>query len=55
MAKKCGICQNARIANNAQPPPVNSPRAAAQPISGGNAPGTAPTAVFSHVTRLSGV
>jgi hypothetical protein len=48
-------CQNARIANSAQPSPLNSPRAAVQPISGGNAPGIAPMAVFSHVTRLSGV
>ena len=55
MAKKCGNCQKNKIANSAQPSPLNSPRAAVQPINGGNAPGTAPIAVFSHVTRLSGV
>ncbi len=55
MAKKCGSCQKNKIANSAQPSPLNSPRAAVQPISGGNAPGTAPIAVFNQVTRLSGV
>ena len=43
------------MANRASPSLLNSPRAAVQPISGGSAPGTAPTSVFSHVTRLSGV
>ena len=55
MAKKCGNCQKDRIANSAQPSPLNSPRAAVQPINGGSAPGIAPMTVFSHVTRLSGV
>jgi hypothetical protein len=44
-----------RIANSAQPSPLNSLRDAVQPISGGSAPGIAPTKVFIHVTRLSGV
>ncbi len=32
-----------------------APRAAAQPITGGSAPGTAPTSVESEVRRFSGV
>ncbi len=34
---------------------ASEPRAAAQPMSGGSAPGTAPTTVESDVRRLSGV
>ena len=55
MARKCGSCQKNK--NGEQRPAARSisPRAAVQPINGGNAPGIAPTMVFSHVTRLSGV
>ena len=34
---------------------VSAPRAAAQPMTGGSAPGTAPTSVAHDVRRLSGV
>ena len=34
---------------------LEAPRAAVHPINGGKAPGIAPIAVFSEVTRLSGV
>src|SRR6202451_4135817 len=55
MAMKCGNCQKNRIANRIHAPADNEPRAAAQPISGGSAPGMAPTAVASVVRVLSGV
>ena len=55
MARKCGNCQKNRIANNDQPPWLMPFRAAVQPIKGGNAPGIAPTIVFSVVTRFNGV
>src|SRR5579862_1666945 len=55
MAMKCGNCQKKRIANSTQPPNESEPRAAAQPISGGSAPGIAPTAVESVVRVFSGV
>ena len=34
---------------------VSAPRAAVQPMTGGSAPGTAPTTVAHGVRRLSGV
>ena len=42
---KCGICQRKTIPKSAQPPADSEPRPAAQPMSGGSAPGTAPTSV----------
>src|ERR1700733_1398405 len=55
MAMKCGNCQKNRIANSTQPPSESEPLAAAQPMSGGSAPGIAPTAVDKVVRVLSGV
>ena len=52
---KCGTCQKNRIANSVHPIGSTSPRTAAQPISGGNAPGIAPMIVFHSDLRLSGV
>ena len=43
------------MAKRASPSLLTSPRAAVQPINGGNAPGTAPAIVFSQVTRFKGV
>ena len=40
------------MANRTKAPPSRRPRAAAQPITGGRAPGTAPTRVASGVTPL---
>src|SRR5438477_67076 len=53
MAKKCGSCQKNKIANNVQAGKARSLRAAAQPISGGNAPGIAPTSVLAVLIRFS--
>ena len=52
---KCGTCHKACKPNSAHATAPNSPRAAAQPINGGNPPGIAPTSVLSQVTRLRGV
>ncbi len=52
---KCGNCQKKRTANSIQASASRRPRAAAQPISGGIAPGTAPMSVHSGVLRLAGV
>ena len=43
------------MAKSVTPSALTEPRAAVHPMSGGKAPGTAPTIVFSVVTRLSGV
>jgi len=40
MAMKCGICQKNRIRNSGHDSTPSEPRAAAQPIKGGVAPGT---------------
>ena len=42
---KCGICQKNTIRNSASPPSGMLPCDAAQPMSGGSAPGIAPTIV----------
>ena len=55
MAMKCGICQTNTMAKSAQAPGVSAPRAAAHPIIGGSAPGTAPTSVASCDRRFIGV
>ena len=55
MARKCGICQRNRIAKSTNAPGSSVPRAAAQPITGGSAPGNAPTTVESDVRVFSGV
>ncbi len=52
---KCGNCQKNKIANSTHAPSESEPRAAAQPISGGSAPGMAPTAVERVVRVFSGV
>ena len=53
IARKCGICHTKMTRNNATAPPGESqPRAAHQPITGGNAPGTAPTTVFHTQVRF---
>src|ERR1700733_5363015 len=52
---KCGNCQKNKMPNSTQPPSDSEPCAAAQPISGGKAPGIAPTAVESEVRVFSGV
>ena len=41
--------------NSTQAPTPTSSRAAAQPATGGSAPGTAPTSVQNGVRTLSGV
>ncbi len=54
MAQKCGNCHRNWMANNAQPSFTDSLSApAAHPISGGKAPGTAPTSTASefHFSR----
>ena len=43
------------MANSTHASTLAAPRAAAQPITGGRAPGTAPTSVAHGVRRLSGV
>ena len=53
MAMKCGNCQQNTIANRNHASGSSRPRAAAQPISGGMAPGTAPMSVQSGVLRLA--
>ncbi len=55
MASVCGICHKNMIANSTQASTLRSPRAATQPITGGNAPGTAPTGTHNELTRFIGV
>ncbi len=52
---KCGICQTNTIAKSAKPPIDTRPCDAAQPMSGGKAPGTAPTSVATGDFRFIGV
>ena len=56
-AIKCGICHKYSADANTNAPGSNVPSsfAAAQPMSGGIAPTTAPTHVFRKCTRLSAV
>ena len=55
MARKCGTCQANMIANSSHAPRPTSPLAAAYPITGGIAPGTAPTNSAAPVNRFIGV
>src|SRR5258705_2972764 len=55
IAKKCGNCQTNKMANSAKASRESEPVTLAQPISGGIAPGIAPTWSDQVVTRLSGV
>jgi hypothetical protein len=55
IARKCGICQKNTMPKSTIAGNVTSPVAAAHPITGGSAPGTAPTIVASDVRVLSGV
>ena len=56
IASTCGNCHTNMMRNSDQPPRSEiDPRLAAQPIIGGNAPGTAPTTAAKEVYRLSGV
>src|SRR3954469_17935110 len=55
IARKCGSCQTNKMANSAKASRDREPVTLAQPISGGMAPGTAPTWSDHVVTRLSGV
>ena len=55
MAMKCGICQRNRMAKRAKPPASTAFVTAVHPISGGSAPGTAPTSMAAEVRDLSGV
>jgi hypothetical protein len=52
---KCGICHTNTMANSVQPPSDGDPCAAVQPMSGGSAPGTAPTSVEIGERRFIGV
>jgi hypothetical protein len=52
---KWGICHRKTIAKSAQPPASIAPRPAVHPISGGSAPGTAPTSVEIAERRFNGV
>src|SRR5207248_11618639 len=54
IASEWGICQRNMIANRIHGSAPSVPRAAAQPATGGSAPGTAPTREHSEVTGLSG-
>src|SRR5579875_2425385 len=55
MAVKCGNCQRNSMRKSTQAPKERLPLAAAQPISGGMAPGTAPTSVQNGGLLFSGV
>jgi hypothetical protein len=55
MASTCGICQKKTIAKRIHASRESVPRAAAHPMTGGSAPGTAPMTVASDVMRFSGV
>ncbi len=55
MASVCGICQRNMIANSTHASTDSSPRAATQPITGGKAPGIAPTGTQSELARFIGV
>ena len=52
---KCGICQKYRRPESTPAPGSSLPAAAAQPMSGGMAPTTAPTQVFTTLICFSGV
>ena len=52
---KCGICQRNTIAKSVAPPSAMLPCDAVQPMSGGSAPGIAPTSVASGERRFIGV
>src|SRR2546428_226419 len=54
IASEWGICQRNMIANRIHGSAPSVPRAAAQPATGGSAPGTAPTSEQSEGTGLSG-
>ena len=54
-ARKCGICHRNTIANSSHASRDTVPVAAAQPITGGSAPGIAPTIVASEERRFIGV
>ena len=55
IARKCGICQKNRIANSTSPGASRRPVAAVQPMSGGIAPGIAPTNSAAGDWRFIGV
>ena len=55
MARECGICQRNMIVNKIQASILKVALAAAQPMTGGSAPGIAPTRLHSDVFCFSGV
>ena len=55
IARKCGICHMKTMPNRTQPSMESVLVAAAQPMTAGKAPGSAPTMVDSEVRVLSGV
>ena len=55
MARKWGSCQTKRSAKSASPRASIAPVAAVQPMSGGMAPGTAPTKSAAVLQRFIGV
>src|ERR1051325_6422427 len=55
MDMKCGNCHRKTMKKSSHAAGSRRPRAAAQPINGGAAPGMAPTRVHRGVIRLSGV
>src|SRR3954467_8221334 len=52
---KCGICQKNKTPKRIQPSAETRPSAAAQPISGGNAPAIAPISVLQREVFFAGV
>ena len=55
IARECGICQMNSKAKSRSPPASMAFVAAVHPISGGIAPGSAPTIVLNEEVRFSGV
>ena len=55
IARKCGICHMNTMPNSTQPSIDSVLVAAAQPITAGSAPGSAPAIVDSEVRSFSGV
>src|SRR6185436_5548038 len=55
IAMKCGTCQKKSTPNRIQPSDDTRPSPAHQPMSGGNAPATAPISVLHVDQRLAGV
>ena len=55
IASAWGICQRNMMQNTTNASMESAPVAAAQPMTGGIAPGTAPTTLLNEVVRLSGV